>query len=91
MAEWLTSKAPVSPTLYGLMTEEINCSYDGGLYAELVASWAQSATNTRSRAAIATCRNPSENDGYSDSEWFDAQSEPEGPPVQNGSRLQVGT
>src|SRR5689334_14142141 len=30
------SKAPVSPTLYGLMTEEINYSYDGGLYAELV-------------------------------------------------------
>jgi len=30
-----------------------------------------------------------ENDGYSDSEWFDAQSEPEGPPVQNGSRLQM--
>ncbi len=28
--------APVSPTLYGLMTEEINFSYDGGLYAELV-------------------------------------------------------
>ncbi len=27
---------PVSPTLYGLMTEEINFSYDGGLYAELV-------------------------------------------------------
>jgi len=27
---------PVSPTLYGLMTEEINYSYDGGLYAELV-------------------------------------------------------
>lgn len=26
----------VSPTLYGLMTEEINHSYDGGLYAELV-------------------------------------------------------
>ena len=26
----------VSPTLYGLMTEEINFSYDGGLYAELV-------------------------------------------------------
>ena len=25
----------------------------------------------------------------SDSEWFDAQSEPEGPPVQNGSRLQL--
>jgi len=28
--------AKVSPTLYGLMTEEINHSYDGGLYAELV-------------------------------------------------------
>jgi alpha-N-arabinofuranosidase len=28
--------ATVSPTLYGLMTEEINYSYDGGLYAELV-------------------------------------------------------
>ncbi len=33
-----TSKAvsKVSPELYGLMTEEINYSYDGGLYAELV-------------------------------------------------------
>ena len=29
-------KASVSPMLYGLMTEEINYSYDGGLYAELV-------------------------------------------------------
>ncbi|MFC6646369.1 alpha-L-arabinofuranosidase C-terminal domain-containing protein [Granulicella cerasi] len=28
--------AAVSPALYGLMTEEINYSYDGGLYAELV-------------------------------------------------------
>src|SRR5690242_11736734 len=26
----------VSPILYGLMTEEINHSYDGGLYAELI-------------------------------------------------------
>lgn len=26
----------VSPTLYGLMTEEINHSYEGGLYAELI-------------------------------------------------------
>ena len=26
----------VSPTLYGLMTEEINYSYDGGLYPELI-------------------------------------------------------
>lgn len=30
------SVAPVSTTLYGLMTEEINYSYDGGLYAEMV-------------------------------------------------------
>jgi alpha-N-arabinofuranosidase len=28
--------AEVSPTLYGLMTEEINHSYDGGLYPELI-------------------------------------------------------
>jgi alpha-N-arabinofuranosidase len=28
--------ASVSPKLYGLMTEEINHSYDGGLYAELI-------------------------------------------------------
>jgi len=30
------SVSSVSPTLYGLMTEEINFSYDGGLYAEMV-------------------------------------------------------
>ncbi|HWA10485.1 MAG TPA: alpha-L-arabinofuranosidase C-terminal domain-containing protein [Opitutaceae bacterium] len=29
-------KGPSSPILYGIMTEEINYSYDGGLYAELV-------------------------------------------------------
>jgi alpha-L-arabinofuranosidase len=28
--------AKVSPTLYGLMTEEINHAFDGGLYAEMV-------------------------------------------------------
>lgn len=28
--------ARVSPTLYGLMTEEINFSYEGGIYAELI-------------------------------------------------------
>jgi alpha-N-arabinofuranosidase len=28
----------VSPTLYGLMTEEINHAYEGGLYAELVSN-----------------------------------------------------
>lgn len=27
---------PVSPTLYGMMTEEINHAFDGGLYAEMV-------------------------------------------------------
>ncbi len=30
------SASKVSPTLYGLMTEEINHSYEGGLYAEMV-------------------------------------------------------
>ncbi|MGC1160371.1 MAG: alpha-L-arabinofuranosidase C-terminal domain-containing protein [Acidobacteriaceae bacterium] len=30
--------ANVSPTLYGIMSEEINHSYDGGLYAELIAN-----------------------------------------------------
>jgi alpha-N-arabinofuranosidase len=30
------ANAKVSPTLYGLMTEEINFSYDGGLYGELI-------------------------------------------------------
>ena len=30
------SAGQVSPQLYGLMTEEINHSYDGGLYAELI-------------------------------------------------------
>ena len=33
-ADQVTAK--VSPTLYGLMTEEINFSYEGGLYGELV-------------------------------------------------------
>jgi alpha-L-arabinofuranosidase len=28
--------SPVSPMLYGLMTEEINYSYEGGIYAEMV-------------------------------------------------------
>lgn len=28
----------VSPSLYGLMTEEINYSYEGGIYAELIAN-----------------------------------------------------
>src|SRR3954451_12323605 len=28
--------SPINPTLYGLMTEEINYSYEGGIYAEMV-------------------------------------------------------
>ncbi|QMV20313.1 alpha-N-arabinofuranosidase [Granulicella sp. 5B5] len=32
------SGKPVSPMLYGLMTEEINHSYDGGLYAQLLSN-----------------------------------------------------
>ena len=28
--------ARIDPIFYGLMTEEINFSYDGGLYAELI-------------------------------------------------------
>jgi len=31
-------RGTVSPTLYGLMTEEINYSYEGGLYGELIAN-----------------------------------------------------
>ena len=31
-----TPAGKVSPLLYGLMTEEINHAYDGGLYAELI-------------------------------------------------------
>ena len=34
VAEKVTAR--VSPTLYGLMTEEINYSYEGGLYGELI-------------------------------------------------------
>ena len=30
--------APISPTFYGLMTEEINHSYEGGLYPQLLAN-----------------------------------------------------
>jgi alpha-L-arabinofuranosidase len=36
--------ARVSPTLYGLMTEEINYSYDGGIYAELISDRTPSRT-----------------------------------------------
>jgi alpha-N-arabinofuranosidase len=33
-----TIVSPVSPTLYGMMTEEINHAFDGGLYAELLSN-----------------------------------------------------
>lgn len=58
------SAGKVSPMLYGLMTEEINHSYDGGLYAELIqnrafldkpntpAHWS-AVTNQNSSATIA--------------------------------------
>jgi alpha-N-arabinofuranosidase len=36
--------AKVSPTLYGLMTEEINHAFDGGLYAEMVRNRTMRAT-----------------------------------------------
>ena len=36
--------ARVSPSLYGLMTEEINYSYDGGIYAELISDRTPSRT-----------------------------------------------
>lgn len=54
----------VSPMLYGLMTEEINHSYDGGLYAELIRNrifknnanspegWSLVQADTASRASI---------------------------------------
>jgi alpha-L-arabinofuranosidase len=37
---------PVSPMLYGLMTEEINYSYEGGVYAELIRNRAFKANAT---------------------------------------------
>src|SRR3954451_18742394 len=40
--------SPVSPILYGLMTEEINYSYEGGIYAELI----------RNRTFKANAQNP---------------------------------
>ncbi|MTK52936.1 alpha-L-arabinofuranosidase C-terminal domain-containing protein [Paludibacter sp.] len=56
--------ANVSPMLYGLMTEEINHSYDGGLYGELIRNrifkdnktkpegWSLVQQDTASRASI---------------------------------------
>ncbi len=67
------SAGKVSPKLYGLMTEEINHSYDGGLYAELIrnraflddtnspVNWSV-VTNEASAAAIALDRTNPVND-----------------------------
>lgn len=56
--------ATVSPMLYGLMTEEINHAYDGGLYAELIRNrifkdnkttpeaWSLLRTDSASKASI---------------------------------------
>ena len=46
-ADQVTAK--VSPTLYGLMTEEINYSYEGGLYGELVRNRAFKASKLSPR------------------------------------------
>ena len=44
--------ARVSPTLYGLMTEEINYSYDGGIYGELVREVTQEPNYDAALAAL---------------------------------------
>src|SRR5213082_939277 len=56
--------ANVNPMLYGLMTEEINHSYDGGLYGELIRNrvfkdnlntpegWSLASEDSNSKAAI---------------------------------------
>ncbi|MEO7534407.1 MAG: alpha-L-arabinofuranosidase C-terminal domain-containing protein, partial [Ferruginibacter sp.] len=62
--DFTKSGANVSPMLYGLMTEEINHAYDGGLYAELIRNrifkdnktkaeaWSLVRTDSNSMAAI---------------------------------------
>jgi alpha-N-arabinofuranosidase len=52
------SAGKVSPRLYGLMTEEINHSYDGGLYAELI----------RNRAFLDDPKNPAHWNAVDDSD-----------------------
>ncbi|MEP6750565.1 MAG: alpha-N-arabinofuranosidase, partial [Bacteroidota bacterium] len=65
--------ASVSPMLYGLMTEEINHAYDGGLYAELIRNrifkdnkttpeaWSLVRTDSGSKAAIKLIGSTEEN------------------------------
>ncbi|MEO5910765.1 MAG: alpha-L-arabinofuranosidase C-terminal domain-containing protein [Pelobium sp.] len=62
--DFTKSQKKVSPMLYGLMTEEINHSYDGGLYAELIRnrifkdskkipeSWSLVQSDTSSKAVM---------------------------------------
>jgi alpha-N-arabinofuranosidase len=62
--DFTKANTSVSPMLYGLMTEEINHSYDGGLYAELIRNrifkdsktspegWSLVKNDTASAAAI---------------------------------------
>jgi alpha-N-arabinofuranosidase len=58
----VTAKMP--PTFYGLMTEEINYSYEGGLYGELV----------RNRAFKAdTIQQPMKPDAYDPAKYYPAQ------------------
>jgi alpha-N-arabinofuranosidase len=68
--------AAVSPMLYGLMTEEINHAYDGGLYAELIRNrtfkdsktspegWSLVQNDTASRASIKLIATNEENLPY---------------------------
>lgn len=68
--------ANVSPMLYGLMTEEINHAYDGGLYAELIRNrifkdnktipeaWSLIRTDSNSKAAIKLMATTEENIPY---------------------------
>src|SRR3982751_5578683 len=65
--------ANVSPMLYGLMTEEINHSYDGGLYAELIRNrifkdnattpegWSLVRNDSSSKASIKLMAAPQDN------------------------------
>ncbi|HEV2832458.1 MAG TPA: alpha-L-arabinofuranosidase C-terminal domain-containing protein [Hanamia sp.] len=51
----------VSPMLYGLMTEEINHSYDGGLYAELIRNRIFKDSKTSPEGWSLVKENPSSN------------------------------
>jgi hypothetical protein len=48
----------VSPTLYGMMTEEINYSYDGGFYAEIGAQPDAAGSGTGISRIGWWCRTP---------------------------------